>query len=389
VDLDLSIHTAFSSLHGGPCCSAAYNTEESGGELGESQMSVQYQAVGWNRQKRIYDAVLVGGAVAYLTVFFGWGALLYPSATAITLQIRAFGTLALVLLHTALCIGPLCRLDRRFLPLLYNRRHLGVTIFLVALVHSVLSINQFHARGDVTPLVSLFVSNTRYGSLAQFPFQALGFTALSILFLMAATSHDFWLHNLSPCVWKRIHMMVYVAYALLVAHVVLGALQADRNVALAILLGMGLVLVAALHLLAGAKEWRIDHNLRRAEMNGFVEVCTVDDIPEKHGKVVSLADERVAVFRYDGKISAISNVCRHQNGPLGEGRIIGGCVTCPWHGYQYLPDSGTSPPPFTDTVPTYRTTLIGNRVLVHPCAHPPGTRLEPSFIGQVEIGAPQ
>jgi nitrite reductase/ring-hydroxylating ferredoxin subunit/DMSO/TMAO reductase YedYZ heme-binding membrane subunit len=272
---------------------------------------------------------------------------------------------------------------------LYNRRHLGVTMFLVALVHSVLSINQFHARGDVTPLVSLFVSNTRYGSLAQFPFQALGFTALAILFLMAATSHDFWLHNLSPRVWKRIHMMVYVAYALLVAHVVLGALQADRNVALALLLGVGLVLVASLHLLAGAKEWRIDHDLRQAELNGFVDVCTVDDIPERRAKVVSLADERVAVFRYDGKISAISNVCRHQNGPLGEGRIINGCVTCPWHGYQYLPDSGTSPLPFTDKVPTYRTMLIGNRVLVHPCGHPPGTRLEPSLIDHSQTGARQ
>jgi sulfoxide reductase heme-binding subunit YedZ len=166
-------------------------------------------------------------------------------------------------------------------------------------------------------------------------------------------------------------------------------LQADRNVALAVLLGIGLVLVASLHLLAGAKECRADHDLRRTESDGFVEVCTVDDIPEKRAKVVFLANERVAVFRYDGKISAISNVCRHQNGPLGEGRIIDGCVTCPWHGYQYLPDSGTSPPPFTDKVSTYRTTLIGNKVLVHPCGHPLGTRLEPSFIDHSKPGARQ
>jgi nitrite reductase/ring-hydroxylating ferredoxin subunit len=29
-----------------------------------------------------------------------------------------------------------------------------------------------------------------------------------------------------------------------------------------------------------------------------------------------------------------------QNGPLGEGRIVDGCITCPWHGYQYRPDTG-------------------------------------------------
>jgi len=346
-------------------------------------VSVQYQAVGWNRQKRLYDSVLVGGVVLYLIIFAGLGATLYPNATAETLLIRCFGTLALVLLQVILCIGPLCRLDRRFLPLLYNRRHLGVTMFVVALVHGVFSIIQFHALGDVSPLVSLFSSNTRYNSLAQFPFESLGFAALLILFLMAATSHDFWLHNLSAPAWKRIHMMVYPAYTLLVGHIVLGALQADRDVALAVLLCIGLVLVTTLHLLAGAKELRIDRDVAAAEKDGFVPVCAVQSIPEKRAKVVSLGSERVAVFRYDGKLSAVSNVCRHQNGPLGEGRIIDGCVTCPWHGYQYSPDSGASPPPFTDKVPTFQTKLIGDKVLVHPCAHPPGTRLEPSVIPSV------
>jgi len=335
-------------------------------------VSVHYQAVGWNRQKRIYDSFLAAGIVVYLAIFGGMGAVLYPTATAETLLIRGFGTLGLFLMHVILCIGPLCRLDRRLLPLLYNRRHLGVAMFLVALVHGVFSIIQFHALGDVSPLISLFVSNTRYDSLAQFPFQALGFAALLILFVMAATSHDFWLHNLSAPTWKRIHMLVYLAYALVVAHVVLGALQADRNIVLAVLLGLGLVLVTTLHLLAGAKEKAVDRAIAGAERDGFVEVCAMDKIPEKRAKVVSLhterGTERVAVFRYDGRVSAISNVCRHQNGPLGEGRIIDGCVTCPWHGYQYSPESGTSPPPFIDKVPTYRTKLIGDRVLVHPAA---------------------
>ncbi len=349
-------------------------------------MSVQYQAVGWNRQKRIYDFVLAVGVLLYLAIFVGLGALIYPNATAETLLIRGFGTLALLLLHVILCIGPLCRLDRRFLPLLYNRRHLGVTMFLMALVHGVFSIIQFHALGNVSPLVSLFISNTRYDSLANFPFQALGFFALLILFVMAATSHDFWLHSLSAPVWKRIHMLVYLAYPLLVAHVVLGALQSDTNAALAVLLGLGLALVAALHLVAGARERRIDRLVARASQEGFVEVCDIGSIPEKRAKVVSLGSERVAVFRYDGKISAISNVCRHQNGPLGEGRIIDGCVTCPWHGYQYLPDSGASPPPFTDKVPTFQTRVVGEKVLVHPCPQPPGTRLEPALIARVRAG---
>jgi sulfoxide reductase heme-binding subunit YedZ len=341
-------------------------------------MSVQYQAVGWNRQKRIYDTVIAGGSIVYLATFVGVGAWVHPNATIETLLIRGFGALAFLLLHVILAIGPLCRLDRRFLPLLYNRRHLGVTMFLAALVHGVFSIVQFHALGDVSPLVSVFTSNTRFYSVADFPFQSLGFFALIILFLMAATSHDFWLHNLSAPVWKRLHMLVYLAYALLIAHVALGALQSETSPILTIMLGIGMLTIIALHLAAGAKERRAD--LERRSLAGFHEVCNVENIPEKRAKVVSVNGERIAVFRYDGKISAISNVCRHQNGPLGEGKIIDGCVTCPWHGYQYAPDTGASPPPFTDKVATYRTRVVGIKVLVDPTPHPPGTRLDPALI---------
>jgi nitrite reductase/ring-hydroxylating ferredoxin subunit/DMSO/TMAO reductase YedYZ heme-binding membrane subunit len=342
-------------------------------------MSVTYQAIGWSRTKKIYDCVLGGGMLLYFGVFVGLGAVVHPNATAETLLIRALGTAALLLLHVILCIGPLCRLDRRFLPLLYNRRHLGVTMFLLALAHGTFSLVQFHALGNVSPLVSLFASNTRYSSLADFPFQTLGFFALLILFLMAATSHDFWLHNLTAPVWKRLHMMVYVAYGLLIGHVTLGVLQSETSPLLAGVLGVGLTVVTALHIAAGLVERRKDVE-RAAESDGYIPVCSVEKIPEKRACVVACGGERVAVFKYDGKVSAISNVCQHQNGPLGEGKIIDGCITCPWHGYQYLPDTGASPPPFTEKVPTYRTRVIGDQVFLHPTPLPPGTRVEPARI---------
>ncbi len=164
-------------------------------------MSLNYQAVLWNRQKKIYDGLIVLGVVLYLGMFVGVGSLVRPQTTIETLLIRGFGTLALALLHVILSIGPLCRLDRRFLPLLYNRRHLGVTMFLCGLFHGVFAIVQFHALGNVNPLVSVLSSNTDLSSLSAFPFQPLGLAALGILFLMAATSHDFWLANLGAPIW--------------------------------------------------------------------------------------------------------------------------------------------------------------------------------------------
>jgi sulfoxide reductase heme-binding subunit YedZ len=341
-------------------------------------MSVQYGAISWNRQKKIYDIAVLSVLVLYLGTFVGVGSWRNPSATAETLLIRALGTAAFLLLNIVLCIGPLARLDRRFLPLLYNRRHLGVTTFLLGLAHGGFSLFQFHALGNINPLVSLLVSNPRYGSIADFPFQALGFFALIILFLMAATSHDFWLRNLSAPVWKRLHMTVYVAYALLVAHITLGALQSETSPILAGTLILAVAMVVSLHLVAAFRERKTDRAKQKVLANGFVEVCAVDRIPEKCATIVSLSGERVAVFRYDGKVSAISNVCQHQNGPLGEGRIIDGCVTCPWHGYQYRPESGAAPAPFQEKVPTFRVKVVEGAVFVHPRPNAPGTYVEPT-----------
>ena len=349
-------------------------------------MSAEYQAVLWNRNKKLYDLTIAVGVVAFLGLFVGIGIATRPQATIETLLIRGFGAGALLVLHVVLAIGPLCRLDTRFLPLLYNRRHLGVCAFLLALAHGGFSIVQFHGLGVLNPLVSVLASNGNYDSLTQFPFQALGLAALVILFLLAATSHDFWLANLTAPVWKSLHMLVYIAYALVLVHVALGSLQApERPPMLAVLLGIGFAGITSLHLAAGWRE-RAPTPAAAAE-DTAVEVCAVSDIRLDRARTFLLGGERVAVFRYraDGgeRIAAVSNVCQHQNGPLGEGRVIDGCITCPWHGYQYRPEDGCSPPPFTERIPTFNVRVADGRVLVDPRPNPPGTRAEPARVASL------
>ena len=347
-------------------------------------MSQIYRAVQRNRQKKRYDLLLGAGVLMGVAAFSGVGALLFPSLTAETLILRAVGTTAFVLLHVILCIGPLCRLDPRFLPLLYNRRHLGVVMATLALVHGAFAIFQFHAFGDLHPLVSVLVADTSTAGsgLSELPFQPFGLAALLILLLMAATSHDFWLANLSAPVWKAIHMTVYAAYGLLVAHVALGVLQTETSPLYPIALGLGMATVGGLHLAAGLQEARREIPLRdrpidaRSESD-FVFACSVDEIPESRARIVTVAGERVAIFRHGGRLCALSNVCQHQNGPLGEGRILDGCVVCPWHGYQYDPASGRSPAPFSERVPTFNLRLEDRNVFVQTRPNPPGTFVEP------------
>ncbi len=336
-------------------------------------MSVNYAGILWNRQKRIYDIILFIFVVVYLGLYVGFTATFNPELTAETMIIRATATLALLLLHIILSIGPLSRLNKRFLPLLFNRRHLGVTMFLVALVHGVFSILQFHSLGNKNPLLSLLTSNGSYDSLVRFPFQVLGFMALIIFFLMAATSHDFWLKNLSPKVWKALHMMVYVAYGLIIMHVMLGVVQLESSPFLYGGLMFGMVTIIALHFASSVLSGRgLD-----LKSDGYYYACNLEDIQDDCAKVLTLNGENIAIFKYDGKLSAINNVCKHQNGPLGEGKVIDGCVTCPWHGYQYEPHNGTSPPPFTEKVSTYELKLEGERVFVNPAPKPEGTTIEP------------
>ncbi len=136
-------------------------------------------------------------------------------------------------------------------------------------------------------------------------------------------------------------MLVYVAYGLVVAHVALGSLQASRVPSPLAPRCSERDGLRAAHRggVAGAR--RSTTPSGPAGGDGWVDVCAVDEIPRLRARMATVGGERIAVFRYDGKVSCVSNVCRHQNGPLGEGKIVDGCITCPWHGYQYLPDNGT------------------------------------------------
>ena len=106
---------------------------------------------------------------------------------------------------------------------------------------------------------------------------------------MAATSHDFWLHNLGAPVWKRLHILVYAAYTLLIAHVTLGALQSETSPLLATILGVGLALVLSLHVAAALQEQRVDRAPATAARDGFVEVAeALTDKRRRRRAVVTL-----------------------------------------------------------------------------------------------------
>jgi multimeric flavodoxin WrbA len=74
----------------------------------------------------------------------------------------------------------------------------------------------------------------------------------------------------------------------------------------------------------------------------------------------------------DGTFSAISGVCNHVGGPLGDGSLDGDYVVCPWHYWKFHCRTGLGEPGYEDdAVPVHDVRVEAGRVLVRPA---PATR---------------
>jgi nitrite reductase (NADH) small subunit/3-phenylpropionate/trans-cinnamate dioxygenase ferredoxin subunit len=74
--------------------------------------------------------------------------------------------------------------------------------------------------------------------------------------------------------------------------------------------------------------------------SSFVTVAQVDEIPPGTGRTVEVNGIWIAVFNVGGTYYAIDNTCPHAGGPLGEGKLCGTVVECPWHGWKFSVVSG-------------------------------------------------
>ena len=72
-----------------------------------------------------------------------------------------------------------------------------------------------------------------------------------------------------------------------------------------------------------------------------------------------------AVSFKDGRFGVVSNACNHVGGPLGEGRLDGDYIICPWHNWKFHRCTGKGEPGFEeDAVPSYPVKVENGRVLV-------------------------
>jgi ferredoxin-nitrite reductase len=70
-------------------------------------------------------------------------------------------------------------------------------------------------------------------------------------------------------------------------------------------------------------------------------VLRADEVTEGSAKLMRFKNEEIAVFKHEGKLCGLQNLCPHDGGQLAKGRIEGGAVVCPLHGYKFDLQTGS------------------------------------------------
>jgi 3-phenylpropionate/trans-cinnamate dioxygenase ferredoxin subunit len=95
-------------------------------------------------------------------------------------------------------------------------------------------------------------------------------------------------------------------------------------------------------------------------------IATKSDIPAGTVQVFEVEGVSICVANLDGEhFYAIDNLCTHDYGPLGEGKLAGDTVECPRHGARFDVKTGAVRAlPAVRPVKTYRVTIEGEEVRV-------------------------
>jgi multimeric flavodoxin WrbA/nitrite reductase/ring-hydroxylating ferredoxin subunit len=112
-----------------------------------------------------------------------------------------------------------------------------------------------------------------------------------------------------------------------------------------------------------------------AELENWVDVGAMEDLAAAPLRRVTAMNQELAVSFKDGKLGAVSNACNHVGGPLGDGRLDGELVVCPWHHWKFDRCTGVGEVGFEqDRIPAYPVRAEKGRILVNMAAGSKRTR---------------
>ena len=109
----------------------------------------------------------------------------------------------------------------------------------------------------------------------------------------------------------------------------------------------------------------VDHTAFQEVAADWTTVAKLSELPEGKGHAADADGVPVLLVRDGANVLALADVCTHAGGPLHEGEVADGCVTCPWHGSQFRLDNGeVVRSPATAPQPVYETRITGDDVQI-------------------------
>lgn len=98
----------------------------------------------------------------------------------------------------------------------------------------------------------------------------------------------------------------------------------------------------------------------------WVKVGKISDIPSRGARCVENGDMKIAIFRTaDDQIFALEDKCPHSDGPLSQGIIHDGCVTCPLHNWVISLESGLAQGADKGATKTFPIKMDGETILLN------------------------
>ena len=96
------------------------------------------------------------------------------------------------------------------------------------------------------------------------------------------------------------------------------------------------------------------------------DVGSVQELAGTQLRQITLDRVRIALSCKEGVFAAVSGVCNHAGGPLGEGHLDGEYIVCPWHHWKFHRATGLGEPGYEgDAVPVHAVRVEHGRVLVY------------------------
>ena len=100
----------------------------------------------------------------------------------------------------------------------------------------------------------------------------------------------------------------------------------------------------------------INHTAWREGPAEWTSVLAASELTDDTPQLVQVGDLSLVLYRSGGTLRALDSVCSHMGGPLDEGTVDDGCITCPWHGSTFrLADGSVVRGPASSEQPAYET----------------------------------